>query len=111
MSRSSAAASSLPAQAVLSLRKLGENLRTARKRRNQSLQAWAARMQVSIPTLSKMESGDPTVGIGVYATAIWLAGGLPALADVASPASDLAALEAEVRQANLRGKTRERLNG
>lgn len=106
MTRQSPAIDQLPSQAQATLRQLGDHLATARKRRKQSLAAWATRMQISVPTLLKMEKGDPSVGMGVYATAIWLVGGLPALAEVAAPKNDLAALEAEVQQARKRGQHR-----
>ncbi len=104
MTRQSPAIDQLPSQAQATLCQLGDHLATARKRRKQSLSAWATRMQISVPTLLKMEKGDPSVGMGVYATAIWLVGGLPALAEVAAPKNDLAALEAEVQQARRRGQ-------
>jgi hypothetical protein len=44
----------------------------ARKRRRQSLKDWAAMLQVSVPTLMRMEKGNPTVSMGVYATALWM---------------------------------------
>ena len=46
------------------LRELGGNLsiaRKRRKRRKQSLKAWASRTGVSGPTLARMERGDPGV--------------------------------------------------
>ena len=43
------------------LRELGGNLSIARKRRKQSLKAWANRTGVSGPTLARMERGDPGV--------------------------------------------------
>jgi hypothetical protein len=43
-----------------------------------------------------MEQGDPTVGIGVYVTALWACGLDQALADLAKPASDMEATEIEV---------------
>ncbi len=111
MARGSLAFEQLPTQADAALCRLGENLAIARKRRKQSLAAWAKRIQVSIPTLLKMEKGDPTVGIGVYATAIWLMGDTASLAEVASPANDTAALESEVQQAQLRGAPKKGQHG
>ena len=96
MSKTSQATDRLPASASKALRSLGRNLTLARQRRKESLRAWATRMNVSVPTLMRMEKGDPAVGMGVYATALWLAGQLPALAELAAPASDLAALEMEL---------------
>jgi hypothetical protein len=104
MSRSSTASKSLSAKAALALQSLGENLRVARERRQESLRAWAARMDVSVPTLRRMEAGDPTVGAGVYATALWLCGQVDALALIITPAADTAAHEIEVAQASRRRK-------
>ncbi len=61
-------ASPLPAAVERNLRQLGEHLRIARKRRKQSLAAFAQRMQISIPTLRKLEAGDPAVSMASYAT-------------------------------------------
>ena len=74
MPKPSLAADQLPASAAKALRDLGENLALARQRRKESLRAWASRMAVSVPTLIRMEKGDPSVGMGVYATALWLMG-------------------------------------
>lgn len=78
----------------------------ARKRRRESLKDWAARLQISIPTLMKMEKGDPTVSMGVYATALWMINRQEALAAVADPKEDLGALEAEIRAADRRYRPR-----
>lgn len=50
----------------------------------------------------KMEKGDPTVSMGIYATALWLIQRHQALGALADPKEDLAALEAEVRKAKNR---------
>lgn len=63
-------------------------------------------MQVSIPTLMRMERGDASVSMGVYATALWLVGRHDALAVLADPKEDLGALEAEIRQAEQRHRPR-----
>jgi transcriptional regulator with XRE-family HTH domain len=87
---------------MAALRKLGADLGLARKRRKQSLRAWAARLEVSVPTLMKMEKGDAAVSIGVYATALWMVGRHEALSALADPKEDVAALESEVKLANRR---------
>ena len=79
------------------LRELGANLGLARKRRKQSLKAWAGRIGVSEPTLARMERGDPGVAVGTYATALWMMGRAPALAELAAPELDHGALESELR--------------
>ncbi|WP_050451906.1 helix-turn-helix domain-containing protein [Candidatus Burkholderia verschuerenii] len=92
----------LPSPASRALGALGENLRLARKRRRETLADFAERMQVSVPTLQKMEKGDPTVSIGVYASALWLIGRVQFLASIADPATDETALMLELH--NLSGK-------
>jgi transcriptional regulator with XRE-family HTH domain len=93
------ALTSLPPVASQALRKLGENLAIARVRRKESQRRWAQRLGVSIPTLIRMEQGEPGVSIGVYATALWLMGRVQALAELAEPQQDQGALELDVRQA------------
>lgn len=55
---------------------------------------------MSVPTLIRLEKGDPSVSMGVYATALWLLGLSGELAGLADPAKDLRALEADVRKAS-----------
>jgi hypothetical protein len=49
-----------------------------------------------------MEKGDPSVSMGVYATALWLMGRHRALAEMANPKEDLGALELEIKKATSR---------
>lgn len=97
MPKPSTAVEQLPASVLRALQVLGENLALARQRRGESLRARASRMGVSVPTLSRMETGDPAVGMGVYATALWLMGQHQALADIAAPRYDLGALELDIQ--------------
>ncbi len=92
----------MPAAVRAQLRQLGEHLAIARKRRREPLKAWAQRINVSEPTLMRMEKGDPSVSMGVYATALWLMGRSEALADCAAPEHDRGALEEAVRAAQVR---------
>jgi DNA-binding XRE family transcriptional regulator len=102
MPQVSPAIESLPAAGSAALRELGADLSVARKRRKQSLREWAQRINVSVPTLIRMEKGDPTVSMGVYATALWLINRHGALAALADPKEDKSALEAEVKHATQR---------
>lgn len=102
MSKVASALQTLPSAATAALRQLGADLATARKRRKQSLRAWAARLDVSVPTLMRLEKGDPAVSMGVYATALWILNRHAALGAAAEPKEDLAALENEVQAAALR---------
>lgn len=102
MSRSSTAVKTLPTAPRRALEALGENLRVARERRGESLRAWALRLDASVPTLRRMEAGDPSVGIGVYATALWACGLDQGLADLADPSKDGEALEIDIVRASKR---------
>jgi transcriptional regulator with XRE-family HTH domain len=89
----------IPPAAAQALRALGENLAIARARRRESQRAWAKRLGVSVPTLIRMERGDPGVGAGIYATALWLMGTVGGLSELAAPTADRGALEGDVRKA------------
>lgn len=99
MPKSPAALITMPPAAEQALRGLGENLAIARVRRRESQRAWAKRLGCSVPTLIRMERGDPGVGMGIYATALWLMGRVATLPEVAAPANDRGALESDVRSA------------
>ena len=60
----------LPPATAAAIEKLGADLAMARLRRKESLKTWAKRMGVSVPTLQRLEAGDPSVGIGIIATAL-----------------------------------------
>ncbi|AVR13774.1 DNA-binding protein [Burkholderia vietnamiensis] len=96
----------MPPATVAALERLGADLAVARLRRKESLVSWAARLGVSVPTLMRIEAGEPGVGIGLYATALWLIGRDGALAELASPENDRGALEMDVREAVELGKSR-----
>jgi transcriptional regulator with XRE-family HTH domain len=106
MPKSSAAVSLLPPSTAAALQQLGADLAVARLRRKESLKTWAKRMGVSVPTLMRLEAGEPTVSVAVLATALWLVGRDSALATLASPAQDRGALEMDVREAEELGKER-----
>jgi transcriptional regulator with XRE-family HTH domain len=99
MPKSPQALLTLPPPAIQALRGLGENLAIARNRRRESQRAWAKRLGISVPTLIRMERGDPGVGVGIYATALWLIGRVASLPELAAPAADRGALESDVRAA------------
>lgn len=102
MSKTSGAIDSLPAAALKGLRDLGADLALGRLRRKESLKTWAARMNVSVPTLMRMEKGEPSVAIGVYATSLWMLGRSKSLSELANPQDDLGALEQDIRKAKKR---------
>jgi hypothetical protein len=106
MPKTPAALDRLPPATSSALEKLGADLAVARLRRKESLASWASRMGVTVPTLMRMEAGEPGVGIGIYATALWLIGRDAALTELAAPANDRGAMELDVREAVALGKAR-----
>ncbi len=102
MPKQSIALAEMPPAVRALLRELGANLSVARKRRKESIKAWAGRIGVSEPTLVRMEQGDPGVAVGTYATALWMIGRAQAIPQLAAPQLDLGALEREVRVASKR---------
>lgn len=108
MPKISIALQQLPPATLSALERLGADLAVARLRRKESLASWASRLGVSVPTLMRLEAGEPGVGMGIYATALWLIGRDAAIAELASPEKDRGALELDVREAITLGKARAR---
>jgi hypothetical protein len=54
----------------------------------QSAQDFASRLGVTLPTLRKLERGDPGVALATFVTALWLIGLLDHLRDLAKSESD-----------------------
>lgn len=99
MPKSPVALSQMSPATLAGLQQLGADLAVARLRRKESLASWASRLGTSIPTLMRMEVGEPGVSIGIYASAMWLMGRSGALANLASPEHDRGAMELDVRAA------------
>ncbi len=70
------------------LRKLGADIRDARRRRRLPMAVVAERAFTSRSTLQRVEQGDPAVGIGIYAGVLQALGLLDALGDLADPTQD-----------------------
>ena len=58
------------------LRQLGEQIRLARLRRDLSVNLVCERAYISRATLWKVENGDPSVAIGIYAAVLHALGGM-----------------------------------
>jgi transcriptional regulator with XRE-family HTH domain len=106
MSKASPALNQMPPSTLAALSQLGADLAVARLRRKESLKTWAKRLGVSVPTLLRLEAGEPNVSLGVLATALWLIGRDAALGALATPKEDRGALELDVRQAETLGRER-----
>lgn len=86
---------SQPIPVSRALRKLGRDIRDARRRRRIPSAILAERTSVSRMTLFKVEKGDPGVAFGTYATVLFVLGMLDRLADVADPRHDTIGRELE----------------
>jgi hypothetical protein len=75
-----------------SLRKFGQDLRDARRRRSLPAGVVADRAFTSRPSLQRVEQGDPTVSIGIYAAVLQALGFLDGLSQLADPSRDAAGL-------------------
>jgi transcriptional regulator with XRE-family HTH domain len=87
----------LPLPVRRALRKLGADIRDARKRRRIPLELLAQRALTSHVTMIKVERGEPSVSMGVYANVLYALGLVERLGMVADRAHDEVgqALEAE----------------
>jgi len=95
MSRSSVL---LPLPVKRALRKLGQDIKDARRRRRIPVSIAAQRASISKNTLLNIEKGDPAVGIGLYASVLFVLGLVERLADIADLKSDAVGLQLEEEQ-------------
>jgi DNA-binding XRE family transcriptional regulator len=93
--RTSRASVTLPIPVKHTLRKLGGDIRDARRRRRIPAAIAAERASISRTTLGKIEKGDPGVALGIYATVLFVMGMVDRLADVADPRHDSVGLQLE----------------
>jgi len=88
-----------PASVQRALRKLGADIRDARRRRRLPMAVVAERAFTSRSTLQKIEAGDFSVGIGIYAAvlhALGLLDGLDQIADIGNDPVGQALASAEL---------------
>jgi hypothetical protein len=74
------------------LRKLGQDIRDARRRRRLPAAVVAERAFTTRPSLQRVEAGDPAASIGIYAAVLQALGLLDGLGDLADPARDATGL-------------------
>jgi transcriptional regulator with XRE-family HTH domain len=77
------------------LRKLGQDLRDARRRRRIPMWLAAERASISRATLSKIEKGDEGVSVGAYAKILFILGMIERLVELAAPTFDRLGLDLE----------------
>ena len=78
----------LPATVKRSLTKFGADLTTARRKRGLTAAAAAERTGVAKNTYLRVEKGDPTVTLGVYAMALFVLGFGDKFRDLIDPSRD-----------------------
>ena len=89
----SLAPETLPRAARRALVKLGADIAVARKKRRISTVSMAERAFISRSTLYKVEKGDPTVSMGIYATVLAILGLAEGLSQVADRINDALGLD------------------
>jgi hypothetical protein len=77
-----------PAAVRRTLRKLGADMRDARRRRRLPMSVIAERAFTSRPTLQRIEAGDAGVSIGIYAAVLHALGLLDHLGEIADFSRD-----------------------
>lgn len=85
----------LPIPVRRALRKLGQDILDARRRRRISTTVMAERASISRTTLNKVEKGDPGVALGNYAQVLFVLGMAERLSDLADVRTDALGLELE----------------
>jgi len=85
----------VPIPVVRILRKLGQDIRNARRRRRIPVAVLAERASISRMTLHKLEKGDSGVALGTFATVLFALGMGDRLSDLADVRHDAVGLELE----------------
>ncbi len=85
----------LPLPVNRAIKKLGQNLRDARKRRRIPMRLAAERASISRSTLSKIEKGDEGVSLGAYTKILFILGMIQRLTELADPKFDELGMDLE----------------
>lgn len=98
--------SPLPIPARKALRKLGQDIKDARRRRRIQMTLLAERARISRSTLTKVEKGDESVALGIYAAVLFVLGLVEGLGRLADPATDTLGQSIEERNLPVRVRLR-----
>src|ERR1700722_14892867 len=88
----------LPVPVIRALRKLGQDIRDARRRRRIPAAILAERASISRMTLNKIEKGNAGVYVGNYAAVLFALGLMTRLSDLAGATHDTVGRELEEEQ-------------
>jgi hypothetical protein len=79
----------LPIPVISALRKLGQDINDARRRRRNTAQLMAERAGLSRSTIGKIEKGDPTTSMGSYGAVLFVLGMEKRLSELIDSIHDL----------------------
>ena len=79
----------LPIPVIKALRKLGQDINDARRRRRITIELMAERAGLSRSTIGKIEKGDPTASMGSYGAVLFILGMEKRLSDLVDSMHDL----------------------
>jgi transcriptional regulator with XRE-family HTH domain len=96
----------LPPAVRRSLTKLGRDIGVARRKRRLTVVMMAERLSVSKPTYLRVERGDPTVGVGIYAMALFVLGLGAPFGDLVDASRDDQALVLDIERLPERVRTK-----
>ena len=88
----------LPVPVLRALRKLGQDIRDARRRRRIPVAILAERASLSRMTLNRIEKGNASVSVGNFATVLFALGLIERLAALADATHDTVGRELEEEQ-------------
>lgn len=105
MARGTTNEGALPPRTRKLLEQMGQQLRLARVKRGLTEVEMADRMMVSRQTVRRLESGEPSVGLRVLASALHVLGLESNLSLLADPGADRAALARDIERSAPRRRT------
>ena len=79
----------VPIPVIKALRKLGQDINDARRRRRITVELMAQRAGLSRSTIGKIEKGDPTTSMGGYGAVLFVLGMDKRLSDLVDSMHDL----------------------
>lgn len=98
----------MPLPVKRALTKLGADIKAARLRRRITTTLMAERAFVARSTLQKVEQGDPSVSLGVYATVLFILGLSDRIADLADITNDSLGMQLDEARLPQRVRTSKR---
>ena len=93
------------------LERLGANLRTARLRRNLTIQSVAEKIGTGPRPVSDAEKGKPSTSAAVYVALLWAYDLLDQLTDIAGPESDEEGMALSLSRERSRARNKRELDG